>query len=298
MIIVSVDDEYFHDVLIFYEGFFLYFQFQINHGQKFTKAEILQEIFNIVAPSDFYPVCYTVSDSSWNILQKNKYSKDITFPLQQSKTEDYFLVRQSRSALIKLFQKNLRLKFKNDQLVYMTVKLDIAHFKLGHIYPAKVFQKAMTNRFNALVTWEGAANVLNLDAFASGPEFISVEVDLNNAAAFQLFCTTLDNKLASGDASAAHINGIRLSNNNLQSISAFDVTNLQKIRLQLLDLRHNEVSGIDHSFLQADWNSITENICFYRLNRSRICAHWKNTCSPICMLVEIQFRECPIMPMS
>lgn len=160
---------------------------------------------------------------------------------QQARTEDYFLIRQSRSALIKLFQKNLRLKFPGDQTIYLTVKLDIAQFKLGHIYPAKVFQKAMTNRFNVPINFEGIANVLNLDDFTNGPEFANVCVDMNNMAAFQLFCTTLDNKLASGDPNVPQINGIRLSNNNLQSVASFDVANLQKIRLQLLDLRNNDV---------------------------------------------------------
>lgn len=130
---------------------------------------------------------------------------------------------------------------KNDQTIFMTVKLDVAQFKLGHIYPGKVFQRAMARRFSTLITSDGVANVLNLDAFANGPELANVEVDMNNAAAFQLFCTTLDNKLASGDPNAPHINGIQLSNNNLQSLSAFEVTNLQKIRLKMFDLRQNDV---------------------------------------------------------
>lgn len=158
-----------------------------------------------------------------------------------SKTEDYFLIRQSRAALTKLFQKNLRLRI-GEVTITLTVKLDIAQFKLGHIYPAKVFQKAMTNRFNSLMECEGIANVLNLDAFGNSPEFASVEIDLNNAAAFQLFCSTLDSKLIGSEANTAHINGIRLSNNNLQSLSAFEISNLQKIRLQMFDLRNNDVS--------------------------------------------------------
>lgn len=122
------------------------------------------------------------------------------------------------------------------------MKLDIAQFKLGHIYPAKVFQKAMSNRLASLATFDGVPNVLNLDAFTHGPEFACVEVDMSNAAAFQLFCTTLDNKLASGDIKASQINGIRLSNNHLQNLSGFEVPNLQKTRMHLIDLRDNAVS--------------------------------------------------------
>lgn len=125
--------------------------------------------------------------------------------------------------------------------VYLTVKLDIAQFKLGHIYPAKVFQKAVGNRFGALITCEGVENVLNLDSLASHPELANMEIELSNPAQLSLLSSAIDSKMASADFSSTTINGIRLTNNNLGNITSFDATNLQKIRFQMFDLRNNKV---------------------------------------------------------
>lgn len=161
--------------------------------------------------------------------------------MQQSRVEDYFLVRQARSAILKLLERKLRIKIRNET-VHLTLKLDIAQFKLGHIYPAKVFQKAINSRYNSLITLEGISNVLDLDALTECPDFSHIEADLNNGAAFNLLCTTLDKKLAGGDVNVTAINGVRLSNNKLHHIPMFDVENLQKIRMQMFDFRNNNVS--------------------------------------------------------
>lgn len=126
--------------------------------------------------------------------------------------------------------------------VYLTVKLDIAQFKLGHIYPAKVFQKAVANRFGALISCEGVDNVLDLDNMASHPELANMEFEFSNPSALTLLSGAIESKMSSADCSSTTINGIRLTNNNLVNISSFDVTNLQKIRFQLFDLRNNKVS--------------------------------------------------------
>lgn len=126
--------------------------------------------------------------------------------------------------------------------ILITVKTEVAPIKLGQINPSKVFHKALNTRFNTLITCEGVTNVLNLDNFAASPELASIETDLGNGSAVQLLWSSLDNKL--NEKSCPQINGIKLSNNNLQYFPG-PITNLQRTKFQLMDLRNNKVGLVD-----------------------------------------------------
>lgn len=185
---------------------------QIQHKGKFKKQEILRKFFEIVSDSEFFPVSYTVS-----------------------KNEDYFLIRLCRVAISKLFASRLCLHFRNET-VPLTVKFQVAQFKLGQIYPSKKMLRACTERFQSLITCEGVSKVLNLDNFAASPEFENIVVNLANKQSLQLLCTTLEHN----QEVLADINGIRLSNNNIYTLDSF--TKLPNLNLQLIDLRNNDVS--------------------------------------------------------
>lgn len=119
----------------------------------------------------------------------------------------------------------------------------MAQFKLGQIYPAKKYTKAINEKMQKLVTCEGVALVLDLDKFAN--EFEDLVVNLSNKMSLQLLFTTLDT-LHTNNKIFEKIRGIRLSNNNIKTLDP--ISKLPVLDLELVDLRHNKVI----SFLTAE----------------------------------------------
>lgn len=150
---------------------------------------------------------------------------------------DYFLLRSCKTAIEKLFQNNLRLTF-GSQLVYLTIKFQVAQFKLGQIYPSKKYNKTLNECMQRMITCENVANVLDLDRFASKPEFKHICVSLANKMSLQLLFASLDNMHTSNKI-FDQIQGIRLSNNCIRTLEP--IAKLPKISLNLLDLRDNNV---------------------------------------------------------
>lgn len=184
----------------------------MHHKGKFSKQKILDKFFEIVSDSEFFPVSYT-----------------------RSKHEDYFLIRLCRTAIAKLFAMKLCLHF-GGETIPLTVKFQVAQFKLGQIYPSKKMLRACNERLQNLITCEGVPKVLNLDKFATNSELEDIVVDLSNKQSLQLLCTTLEHN----QEILNNINGICLSNNRIYTLDPF--SRLPKLDLTLIDLRGNEVS--------------------------------------------------------
>lgn len=156
---------------------------------------------------------------------------------------DYFLIRLCRTAIEKLFQNNLRLLF-GSQVVYLTIKFQVAQFKLGQIYPSKKYTKTINESIQRLITHEGVQSVLDLDNFSARPEFKHIYVNLANKMSLQLLFTTLDNLQASSKIfDDNNIRGIRLSNNSIRTLDP--IMKMPKVILDVLDLSHNNVSHFD-----------------------------------------------------
>lgn len=151
---------------------------------------------------------------------------------------DYFLIRLCRTAIEKLFQTNLRLAF-GTQLVYLTIKFQVAQFKLGQIYPSKKYTKAISECMQRMIVCEGVPNILDLDRFATRPEFKHICVNLANKMSLQLLFTTLDNAQTNNKI-FDQIKGIRLTNNNIRTLDP--AAKMPNVSLELLDLRDNNVS--------------------------------------------------------
>lgn len=152
--------------------------------------------------------------------------------------EDYFLLRLCRTAIEKLFQKNLTLIVGN-QSIPMTIKFQVAQFKLGQIYPSKKYTKAVKERVSQLITCESVQSVLNLDRFSELPEFEQIAVNLANRMSLQLLFTTLDNLHTNGKI-FDQIKGLRLTNNSIKSMDA--ISKMPNIALDIIDIRYNNVS--------------------------------------------------------
>ena len=89
-----------------------------------------------------------------------------------------------------------------------------------------------------MIVCEGIPNVLDLDRFATRPEFKHIVVNLANRMSLQLLFTTLDNAQTSSKI-FDQIEGIRLTNNNIRTLEP--ASKMPKVSLSLLDLRDNRV---------------------------------------------------------
>lgn len=174
----------------------------------------MDKFFEIVSDSEFFPVSYTVS-----------------------KQEDYFLIRLCRIAISKLFATRLCLHI-GSETIPLSIKFQVAQFKLGQIYPSKKMLRACTARFQSLITCEGVTKVLNLDNFSTSPELEDIVVNLANKQSLALLCTTLEHN----QEILENINGLRLSNNQINNLYPF--TKLPNLNLTLIDLRNNNVSSV------------------------------------------------------
>lgn len=125
--------------------------------------------------------------------------------------------------------------------IYLTIKFQVAQFKLGQLYPSKKYGKACNDCFEQLATWDGVTKILDLDNFAANPELEKIVVNLANRQSLQLLFTTLKNMNADKGI-FKQINGLRLSNNRIRNLDS--IVTLASLSIQQLDLRKNDVSEV------------------------------------------------------
>lgn len=162
-----------------------------------------------------------------------------------------------RAAIEKLFQNNLRLQF-GSHVVYLTIKFQVAQFKLGQIYPLKKYTKAINESLARPISLEGVPNVLNLDRFATRTDFKFICVDLSNKISLQLLFNALDN-LQTNAKIFNQVQGIRLSNNNITTLDPF--VKMPRVPLAILDLRDNNVSQFDGALIFTIGTCLTKHLC-------------------------------------
>lgn len=154
---------------------------------------------------------------------------------QQAKNEDYFFFRLCRAAVAKLFKTGLKIQMQDGEQLLLTIKMCVAKYILGQIYPSVKMLRACMDRYNDLIEIDGVTRVLNLDNLASSPELNEITINLGNRAALEMLISTLNNSKELLNS----INGLKLSNNNISKLALFEL--LPRLSLQLVDFRFNNV---------------------------------------------------------
>lgn len=154
---------------------------------------------------------------------------------QQAKNEDYFFFRLCRAAVAKLFKNGLKIQMQDGEQLFLTLRMCVAKYILGQIYPSVKMLRACMDRFNDLIEIDGVTRVLNLDNLAASPELNEVTINLGNRTAMEMLISTLNNN----KELLSSINGLKLSNNNINKLALFEL--LPRLSLQLIDLRFNNV---------------------------------------------------------
>lgn len=97
----------------------------VFHDGKYTKPQILDALFELLSPNEFYPCYY-----------------------QSGPTMDSFFVRKCPDQVETLLMKKLILKMTADVVLYMSLKMQAAEYDAAHhTDPMTVLQQLITDRF-------------------------------------------------------------------------------------------------------------------------------------------------------
>lgn len=184
----------------------------IMHNGKYSQIEILDAIYETIAPSDILP-CYYKPDS----------------------THDSFFVRDCYEPIEALYDKKLLLQMSNGPPLEIILKMCAAPVKETHINPTKSIESTVIERFDA------DSKTLNLEKFTYGESMrdvmcrLSVPRTLIKVLTFAsrkygLLIETL--KLGYNDLENAHgthpiiwmkhLKELDLSNNKIDAIKTLD----------------------------------------------------------------------------
>ncbi|XP_058823731.1 nuclear RNA export factor 2 [Topomyia yanbarensis] len=187
-------------------------QVMVHHDGKYQKKEILDAFFTVISTDDFYPVAY-----------------------RQYTNIDFFLVRLCSKALVKLFDKNLKLPMPgSSDPLKLTVKLNVAKYVQGQVNPSAKVVAAVAERCDNAVMY-GFSNLLNLDNFRDHGDFEELCIFLGNRAHLELVCSSI-NQL---EDVRTKVNTIKLTNNSIAHISP--LVAIKDLPIQTLDLRFNRI---------------------------------------------------------
>lgn len=129
----------------------MWHQVIVHHKGKYSPSEIIDSIFDLISPADFYPCYYKVESE-----------------------QDSFFVRDCFDQLEKMYVKNLRLKMPDGWETLVTLKMNVANFKQGQLDPTELIQKEINKRYNVM------NRTLDLSKFAESDAFKNVICRLSN----------------------------------------------------------------------------------------------------------------------
>lgn len=108
----------------------------VHHNGRFSQSEILDILFETIAPNEMYP-CYYKPESK----------------------DDSFFVRDCFDALEIIFDKKLRFKTPNGDPLKLTLKMQVCDIKENHVDPTSVIQSIVNSGYDIM------NRSLNLDRF-------------------------------------------------------------------------------------------------------------------------------------
>lgn len=120
-------------------------QIIVHHSGKVSQSEILDTLFEAIAPNDMYP-CYYKTNSMF----------------------DSFFVRECFDAIETLFDKKLRLKTAAGDNLTLTLRMKVSDIKENHLDPSKLYQTIVNTGYDIM------NQILRLDRFEENELFSDV----------------------------------------------------------------------------------------------------------------------------
>lgn len=183
-------------------------QVLIHHNGRWCQADILDALFDAIAPNEMIP-CY--------------YKPDHAI--------DSFFVRDCFDAIESLYDKRLYLKTPSGDAIRVTLKMRVSDIKEGHLDPSKLIQSVISSRYDIM------NHSLNLNRFE--------EDDLlENVICRISVPRTLSNILThAGRKYTTNVERLNLSYNGLKSTRGLHPTIWMK-SLKEVDLSNNKIDDI------------------------------------------------------
>lgn len=121
-----------------YKGCDMWHQVTLHHEGKYEMTDMIDAIFEILAPNDFYPCYYRMGSN-----------------------KDTFYVRNSYDQLELLFTKKLQVPMTDKQILCISLKMKAAAIQKEHVNPTEMIQSQISICFNLM------NKVLDLSYFAN-----------------------------------------------------------------------------------------------------------------------------------
>lgn len=180
----------------------------VYHNQAYTKSEILDALYDMISPNEFYP-CYYQSISAM----------------------DTFFVRKCPDPIDTIMLNALKLKMSDNIQINLSIKMQAAEYEAHHIDPQSVFQDIIVDRFSL------AKKTLDLSKLAEDEKCLDFNFKLTVP---RVLTTILSN---ASRRYGMNVERLNLSKNGLISVRGMHPLIWMK-GLQEMDLSNNEINKL------------------------------------------------------
>lgn len=191
-------------------------QILIHHKNNSSKQEILDAFFEIVEDELFVPVGY-----------------------RRGAEIDFFFLRNQTNAMLKIFERKLRVSTRQNSLEVM-VKLGVATYFENQLSAVEKINEVIALSINSSIHL-GSSQTLNLDNTADHPKMQELCFNLGNSGNLSFFMKQLN----SFEKIKKHSNFriFKFAGNNIKSLVPF--TELYNFQMSIVDLSNNNIQNIE-----------------------------------------------------
>lgn len=191
-----------------YKGCDMWHQVTLHHEGKYQMTQMIDALFELLAPNDFYPCYYR--------MENNK---------------DTFYVRNSYDQLELLFTKKLMVPMPDKQLLHISLKMKAAAIQKEHVNPTELIQSQISICFNLM------NKVLDLSHFASNQKLQEIVLRMSVPRILTNILSYASRK------HSTNVEVLKLNGNGLRSARGMHPIIWMK-SLKEIDLRNNCIENI------------------------------------------------------
>lgn len=180
----------------------------IHHSGKMSQTEILETLFDTIAPNEMYPCCY---------------KPDLTF--------DTFFVRECFDAIETLYDKKMRMKSASGVNLTVTLRMRVSDIKESHPDPIKTMHSVIN------IGYDMMNNCLNLERFEDNEMFDGIIFRVSVPRTLSTILTY------AGRRYTHNVERINLAMNGLKSARGMHPTIWMK-KLKEIDLSNNKIEDL------------------------------------------------------
>lgn len=189
-------------------------QIIVHHDGKHSQSEILDAIFEAIAPNDILP-CYYKPEAKY----------------------DSFFVRDCYDSLESLYDKKLMLNSSSSISLPLTFKMSVAKIEAKHVNPTKLIESLIDSKYDL------ANRTLNLDRFAENEQLVDMICRISVPRTLTNILTYASRKFSNFQQGGSNVEKLSLSYNGLKSTRGMHPLLWMKA-LKEVDLSNNKIEDV------------------------------------------------------